>query len=42
MRSSGQIPLMAVLVGKEDPLGRDRRAEADRGKVTLPPKTSPV
>ena len=25
-------PLMAVLVGKEDPLGRDRRAEADRGK----------
>ena len=26
-------PLMAVLVGKEDPLGRDRRAEADRGKA---------
>ena len=24
---------MAVLVGKEDPLGRDRRAEADRGKA---------
>ena len=26
-------PLMAVLVGKEDPLGRDRRSEADRGKA---------
>ena len=26
-------PLMAVLVGKEDPLGRDRRPEADRGKA---------
>ena len=26
-------PLMAVLLGKEDPLGRDRRAEADRGKA---------
>ena len=26
-------PLMAVLVGKEDPLGRDRRAEANRGKA---------
>ena len=26
-------PLMAVLVGREDPLGRDRRSEADRGKA---------
>ena len=26
-------PLMAVLVGKGDPLGRDRRTEADRGKA---------